>query len=422
MTIGLLYVNLVTATLMCAAIGLLHPLVPPADKSATNAKGSGSAAQVLVAMAFFFGLQAMIVQGRAILENSLAGALLGAFTPVAAMWGLLEGSAWQATVPFWSVHLPSLLVAPVLQLAVTACIVTGMSRKLSNPLNPPLTKPIVYALTASIDLFAAGLLYSSWKEGLGFSRATAAFFAAHLVTALLLASLVTPSREVLMTWLWRLRGRAGMLRDGVWLDRSPNLLVLVVLAVIGPLVYFVGFVAPVVAAGSVPLDGGPPRDIVPPLATATVLLLSLGTLLQCVAALVRRGATLAFICLLVVLFCAPPMAAGLIETMQPLADVAQRTSLVELIVGLTPPVHFVGWIAAVEHVPLLRLDALARTLPAMLACYAALFVFCVFILSRWLAERRAVVAGKLAHMNVSGRPNDASKTSARATATEPTGA
>jgi hypothetical protein len=325
----------------------------------------------------------------------LAAALLGSFTPVPAFWGLLEGSAWRATVPLWGFGLPSLLVAPVVQLVVTLSIVTAMSRKLRNPLNPSLTKPLAYALLTVVDLFVASLLYSSWFEGFGFERATAVFYVAHLATALLLVSLVTPSQDVLMTWIWRLRGRTGWARDGWLLDRSPNLLVLVTLATIGVLVYFVGFVAPVAATGNVPLGGGPPRGIAPPVITATVLLLSLGTLFQCISALVRRGATIALFCLVVMLFVGPPLTASLLgnavspERYAPLADT---------LMGLSPLAHFAAWIVSLEHVPMLRVDMLARSLPLMLACYTALFVLSLAALSRWLGDRQAVVAGKLAEM------------------------
>ena len=404
LTIALLYVNLATSTLMAAAIGLIHPLVPPADKAGNVQKSASGSAQVLVGLSFFIAMQAVMVQGRAVLENSLTASLLGTFTPVPALWSLLYGNAWDASVPLWGGHLPSLCVAPIAQLFVTVGIVTTMSRKLRNPLNPPLTKPAAYALVTVVDLFVAALVYSHWADGYNFSRATAVFALVHLATGLLAMSLVTPSHDVLMTWVWRFRGRCSLARD-CWLnDRSPNLLVLATLAVIGPVVYFAAFYAPVAYWGGAPAAGATSTDIVAPLAMTTMLLLSLGTMFQAVSALVRRGATVTFFFLLAALFVGPlflggPLAKAVLEELAGL-DVP----IIESLWGLSPLTHFAARIALLEHVPTLRVDTLTETLPALLAVYFVLFVLSIVLLWRWLSDKQQTVADKLADMRTDNTP------------------
>ena len=116
----------------------------------------------------------------------------------------------------WSLPLPSLLVAPLAQLAVTAWFVQAMSRRLKNPNQTVFGRPDVYLVLTVVDLLVAGVCYSRWRTGWLADELVAQFCLAHVVVCLFLLLGATPSREMLMTWLWRYRGQHSWSRDSLF--------------------------------------------------------------------------------------------------------------------------------------------------------------------------------------------------------------
>ena len=143
-TIAWFYVNLATFTLCCAAIGTIHTLVPAPNASASGRKNSGS-----FGMAFFWVplmfLPSMMARGTGWLQESWVGAVVNLCTPIGSLQCLYQGEPWRARISLWGYEIPSLLIAPAVQLVLTYWIVMAMSRRLQNPIDPPVRRSHTYA-------------------------------------------------------------------------------------------------------------------------------------------------------------------------------------------------------------------------------------------------------------------------------------
>src|SRR5260370_38338941 len=71
------------------------------------------------------------------------------------------------------------------------------------------------------DLIVGAVLFEPAGFGLPVGPRAAAFFLAHLFMSLAMVNNVTPWRERLHSWIWRLRGPSTRLLD-LWLGARPQ--------------------------------------------------------------------------------------------------------------------------------------------------------------------------------------------------------
>src|SRR5207245_4042120 len=102
-----------------------------------------------------------------------------------------------------------------------------------NPLNPPFAKATAYLTLLVFDYLAGAVLFEPAGFGLAIGPRAAAFWLGHLFVSLMLINNVTPWRESLQSWIWRLRGPSPRLLD-LWLGaRSENGLALLTFCLLG---------------------------------------------------------------------------------------------------------------------------------------------------------------------------------------------
>ena len=193
----LLYVNLITTSLMLASLGVVRPLEPSEPKSFWGQRNQGSGLGMVFIM-FMFLPYLMINTGFPTGDGPLA-AVFGCLTPFLSMYGLALGDAWTHGFTFWGVKLPYLCVTPVVQLTVAAVFFEGMAQKLKCPLDPLLSKRQVYALLIVLDVVAAGVLYGHVTLD-GLASMSAQFCLFHLIAGLILITIVTPLWLVSNGW------------------------------------------------------------------------------------------------------------------------------------------------------------------------------------------------------------------------------
>ena len=211
----LFYGQMATTGLMFGAMGLVQPLVPAAP-------AGGGTNRPYVGFGPLIGFMLLMVMPGTVASLSSGGAmhpavglLLGTLTPIVSLIGLFQARPWLAAGQWFGVQLPSLLVAPCVQLLLAGFFFAGMSRKLLNPLLPLVSKAAAYATVAIVDVLIAGCLYDRRVGAWPLDELTAIFLGAHLAASLLVLYGLTPSKACLLSWLWRFRGAEPVRRGGV---------------------------------------------------------------------------------------------------------------------------------------------------------------------------------------------------------------
>ncbi|MDC0936928.1 hypothetical protein OAS39_11635, partial [Pirellulales bacterium] len=228
--IAWLYVNLITFSLMAASIGAINPLTPPSQKTGKSQNSGGGWAVFLV---LFWMVPALMQGGVGLLDSPWTGNLMGAFTPIASLMHLANGNAWDAEIHFWNVSIPSLVAAPLVELAVAAWAVEHMARRLTNATDPPVSKRLGYAGLFAFDLAIAGICYRLCISGESAGSAAAQFAIAHVAASLMMLLFVAPQRPALLSWVWRFRGVTPRWRDLLLGDRRDVSLTVLAFALIG---------------------------------------------------------------------------------------------------------------------------------------------------------------------------------------------
>lgn len=271
---ALLLVNLVTTTILFGAVGLIHPLDTTSERSKAAGKNNRAVGLLIALIVAIY----MSAATPVLVQSPLGQAVLGLLLPAVSIYGLAVGDPLDFTLNLFGLQIPFLFVTPIAQIAVTLLVIQSIARRLVSPLNTALSKPTAYAVLLAIDLLAAGML--SDTPMFSGRRMVASFCLVHLVTALSLTMLITPSRETLKTWIWRYRGRLPLWKDLLWGPRSGNLGALTVFCLIGAML------APLVAVVS---DGRtmtftPMSDLMVETASMTsgicIVLLGFGALFQ----------------------------------------------------------------------------------------------------------------------------------------------
>jgi hypothetical protein len=231
LTIGSLlvaYLGLATFAVLGGATGLLHPL-----EQNTNKPGGGGAAAGW-AILFMIGAPYLIGSGFLIRTSPTAAFALGTFTPAPVIAGLYQGDVWMYSLHLFNWSMPYAVYSPIAQLCLAFLLFSIMARRLKNPVETPLPKPLAYLVLAIANLLLVGYLIGEDPlkrfGGVGYNLATLSI--ANTVVTLLLVFCVTPNREGVDSWIWGLRGVKHDWRDWLFGDRSPNLAAVVVMGAI----------------------------------------------------------------------------------------------------------------------------------------------------------------------------------------------
>lgn len=379
------YLNLVTSVSMLAAIGTLHTLVPPTTASGKQ-RGSGSLVGLLIIPMFF--IPSMVAGGMGPLQDSWLGTVLNLLTPLGSLMGLYHGDPWMARVNLWGAGIPSLFVAPLAQMGVVYCVLGMMSRRLKNTIDPPLTKLRAYAILLVFDLFLAGAAFSQWLAGYPAEGLIYVYTLAHLGCALLMLLALAPSREGLISWVWKIRARDPWLVEQSLGDRSPVNLVLPFFCVLGATALFIGFFLPTQWGGSSPSPAAQASDLVEVMAVSSVLLLATGFTYQFLIALGGKAGMWVFFVFILLANIVPPLVSlGVRENMPP-------SDLPGLIAGLSPIAYCIGGVT-------LESD-LTSGVWLLAALYLGLLIVAILCLKRWMKIQEVIVARKLREMGIDG--------------------
>ena|GEM_PF-5094524 len=367
----LLYVNLATTTIFVGSLGLLHPL-----ELATGKSGTASAANAgWGVLAVVFGIQ-LLASSRWLLGTPWSAAIVGLITPVAPLYGIFEGDPWHFGLSFFGYEIPFLLVTPLSQLVLAWLCFHVMVRRLINPLNPPFSKASAYFTLLVFDLLVGAVLFEPAGFGLTVGPRAAAFFLAHLFMSLAMVNNVTPWRESLHSWIWRLRGPSARLLD-LWLGaRSENWLALITFCLIGIL----GLIAFVLVPVGMQQGFATVQTFKPVLVRVTgasiLLLLALGSLYQWCVAVGGRSGRGVFISLAMIL-------------MVP-AHLVGYYWQIPLLEAVSPSAQFPRWLSG--GAPL--------NLAPLLITYGAVLAITWTLLRRYISRADAVVKRKLQAMGV----------------------
>jgi hypothetical protein len=239
LVIVLLYVQLITISLLAGSIGLIQPLELPSGRSGALPRRLGHGAGV--ALLALLAAPSAAMNAGSLANSPLASVVFGAFTPILSLHGIATGEAWRHGMDWYGLRVSFLLLAPLAQLAVAGLCFGVVARALRWPRLPALSKSRAYVVLAVVDLVTAGVLFHWGPPGGSLVALVARYWIAHLAAAFVLLFTATPAKEVIVSWAWRFRGRTGYLRDQLFGDRSDNRGMLLMFCVLG-LVNLVVFV------------------------------------------------------------------------------------------------------------------------------------------------------------------------------------
>jgi len=378
------YLNLATFTLLCASLGLINTYV--ANPQAAGKKSSGAGMTIII---FVVTIQFISLRSGGVLDSAWFDTIIGLLTPIDSLRELARGDAWQAEIELWGVGVPSLLAAPLAQMALAGWFVATMSRRLKNPLDPPVSKRGFYGALLVFDLLSAGICYSQGLLGVGLEQIASQFALAHLIATLLLLLGTVPNQAALKSWVWRFRGQQSWIRDSCLAGRAEVTMLLPVACLLGGLVLVVGLVAPTVA-GNLPNGlGGLARPMGEIWLVTSLLLLALGMTHQMFVALMEKGGVLFYLLLVAAANALPPLTASLVENVRPQGALL---GLDGLALSLSPIVFFVTRAAPSSR---------GATDPSLLSVAAVgLLMFSFFAFRRWLRRETVGVSDKLRQMGV----------------------
>lgn len=382
-SIVLFYVNLVTFTLMCSSVGLLHTLAEPNQTPGKPRSGSiGGLAFLFIAF-----LPSMIIRGGTALSNPWVGTAVKLLTPVGSLVKLANGEPFAAQIEIWGLSLPSLLVAPLAQLAVAAWFVQVMARRLKNPVHTAFGRYDIYFVLAVVDFLVAGVCYSQWRIGWQAGQLVAQFCLAHIITCLFLLLGGTPSRAILMAWLWRKGGKQSWRRNSLLNSRAEITLALFGMWLLGEGILMVGFVLPAIVASmgkSLPFDGS---ILLEYLIVTGVLVVALGMICQWCQVFVGKAGNIVFVCIVLVLNIVPPILAGAVDVSN---LGSSRGGSLDLIYSFSPVVFFLSRVG----------DSWGYPLPSLPLIIGYLFFAWITHSSfrAWRDQRAKTIAGKIKEM------------------------
>lgn len=227
----LLYVQVATTNLLLGALGLVQKLEPPAERSGSQQNSGNAGAGIGIVV--LFCLPGLIFNLRSVMSNPWTEFLVGAFTPLLALYEVGEAAPGQHQMALWGIHVPYLFVTPLFQIAAALGLFEIMVRKLTNPLDPAWSKPMAYAVLAGVDVLAGGLLWQTSGQGLSPTAQCVVFSVVHLLASLMATAMIAPRREMLLSWMWRFRGRMPRWLDSLWGQRAEVSMALVAFSAIG---------------------------------------------------------------------------------------------------------------------------------------------------------------------------------------------
>lgn len=373
-----MYVNLATFTLMAAAGGLMHTLVLPENSPQRN-RGSFAGMFMMV----LFMVPWMAARSGAVLGNPWLATPLGLLTPIPSLVRQAQGDAFSATVPLWGLSVPSLLAAPVAQLAVAWWIVAAMARRLRSTLDPPLKRSRVYAATAVVDVLAAAVCYAEWQRGIPLTDGVYRYCLAHLLALLVITPAATPSHAAATSWLWRGRMFSSAWRDWLGGNRSPAVGMYAVQAALCVAIFLAAAWAP--ACLSSPNGWTDFTEIALPLITTGLTGLAMASLYQAMSVVsAKSGRTLA-VFLIAMIFILPPIAAAVVRELPNGAGA-------DSILAISPAAYLLSNMSRFSSPAVLPVATLVASLGVLAVSMA--------VLRRWVARHGRIVAAKLAKMGV----------------------
>ena len=325
LTLILVYLNLITTTILSAALGLMQPLEGDAQG---KPRQGGSVGSVFFGL-FVCCLPALMSGSMSILSTPWAAALLGILSPIPTYVGIYHGNPWEFQMHVFDLRIPFILVTSISQIAIVGLIVYGMMRRLVNPLRIVLGRPVAYSLLILIDFLVAGAFYETPPFGVSLYVRGAAFWIAHIFVSHVLVTMTSPGRETLWSWSWRFRGQRGRFSDLAVGDRSVNSLMVTLFALLGAFDFCVMLVLP----GRLQVSADAWQQFLPAAAQMTLLgciiIFMLGSLYQWIALAFNRagrGFFLSFVLLLIL-----P------------ADLVARYLSLPWLSAMTPVSHFEAW-------------------------------------------------------------------------------
>jgi hypothetical protein len=340
----LVYVNILTTTVLSAALGLMQPL--EGDPHGKPRQG-GNAGSVLFGL--FMCFVPLLMSGSwKILSTPWAAALMGIFTPIPTYLGIYEGNPWEFKMHVFDLRIPFVLVTSLSQLAVASLIVYGMMRRLVNPLRIILSRRLAYLLLIVVDFLVAGVFYEVPPFGFPLYVRGAAFWIVHIAVSYVLTTLTTPGRETLWSWSWRFRGRTGMIRDLALGDRSVNSLEVLLFALIGVVGFTLMIALPARNQFSADLLGQFSTSAVQMTLLSCILIGMSGSLYQWIAIAFNRAGRGYFISFLLLLILP--------------ADLLGRYFHNEWLVTMTPIGHFQAWFSERPTIDMLPVSLLYLTI------------------------------------------------------------
>jgi hypothetical protein len=355
--LGAAYLNLMTHTLMCGALGLVVAL----EMRNNKVQGGG-------------------LWGLALLLEWQAGSGLAV--------ALARNSEWV---------IPILLALPLVHLLFAFLAFHIMERRLESPLNPALSKLSSYVLLVLADLLAAGwLLY--FRPTLG-TRA-AIFCVAHLIAGLALLFCVTPWRETLKSWVWRFRGRVPWWRDSLLGNRADNSMVVLSYCLIGLAGLGLFVLVPVALWAEEyqrPLEEW--QAVAGSAALMVILLLALGTLYQWFLMVAGGNGAAVFMGLVMILVLVPHLSGLYLQeldqnrliraavTSAPAPPL--RMGVPQWVMAISPSAHFGQWFMDPEQ---------SLNLTPIVVLYAAIFLWSWTSIRRRLRRFGQTVHNKLEKM------------------------
>ena len=388
LVILVLYVNLITCALMWAALGLINSLTPPAQTAGRQKSGGGGAGFAIL----FAVVPQLLIHGRNSLETPGIGDAVKLLSPLGSLFHLWQDNAWNAQVSFWGLSVPSLMAAPIAQLAVSTWIVAAMSRRLQNPINPLASKRRSYVTLTVLDLTVAAICFSQWLNGIDATKLAYGYGLAHVIACLILSFATVPRKAAIVSWAWRSDGQWPLRRGLLFGDRSEMSLAAVIHGAIGVGVLLVALVLPMKLMATAAHSPVPARDLGAVALSMFVLVVALEILHQTLTATISRGGHMMFILFVIFANLLPPLCgAGLMA-----AEPATPESTIELVNSLSPVVLFA--------LNMTRIGAPAQSVAPVVIVYAAIGVLGYAMLRRILRRESAVVRRKLRTMGLMTPP------------------
>jgi hypothetical protein len=331
----------------------------------------------------------MLFQGTALRDAAGLGEAVSLLTPIGSLSHLWQDNAWNDRVTFWGVSLPSLVLAPIVQLAVATWIVAAMSRRLKNPNDPAVTKRRSYLTVMALDLLAASICYAKWKEGYEATHVVYGYCLAHLGVCVVMMFAVVPRRPAVLSWLWRRDPRQSRLWQLLWADRSVMSLGAVVYGLIGLGVLAAGLLLPMqltLAPGDSTVE---PERVAEAAAATFVVVVAAAITHQLFVVAAARGGNMLYVLFMVMANVLPPVTAAILTASE--AGVAEPR--IESLASVSPVALFV-----------MNMSKIASPYVAagwVIAVYAALGALNYLLLQRLLRRETATVQRKLQGMGLS---------------------